>query len=269
MGNLWLTAYALDFLQHARAAGLQVPDAMESRAATWLAGHFASTAFGPDDIAGAAYASIILSRAGKVDLSQLRYVASRVQGKLPSDLARVQLASALTHVGERGMAADILAASPVSRTPKVWLNDYGSPLRDEAMVLSLMAEEKLVPRKVLFERALSLARATGGKAYLSTQEEAWLLRAAFDLHATTPLKVVLNGTANAAGTESIHASLPLKPGTTGSLANEGREPVYVSLATTGIPAGAQTGRSQRLLDRAGVFPPRRQAGRPRRRAPER
>ena len=238
-GNMWLTAYAVDFLQHARAAGLQVPDAMESRATGWLAAHFASTALGPDDIAGAAYASIILSRADRVDLSQLRYVASRVQGKLPSDIARVQLASALTHVGERGMAADILAAPTVTRAPKIWLNDYGSQLRDEAMVLSLMAEEKLVPRKVLFERALSLARATGGKAWLSTQEEAWLLRAAFDLHATTPLDVVLDGQKSAVGADSMHASLPLKPGVTGGLANAGREPVYVSLATTGIPSGAQ------------------------------
>ena len=63
-GNFWLTAYAVDFLQHARTAGLSVPDAMETRATTWLAGKFSSAALEPGDVAGASYAAIVLSRAG-------------------------------------------------------------------------------------------------------------------------------------------------------------------------------------------------------------
>ena len=236
-GNFWLTAYALDFMQHARAAGLSVPPDMESRATTWLAGRFASISFSPDEVAGAAYASIVLSRADKLDLSELRYVATRVQGALPSDIARVQLASALARVGERDMATAIIDAPLVRRDPNHWLNDYGSPLRDAAMVLSLMAEEKLAPREKLFARALDLARATGGKTYLSTQEEAWLLRAAFDLHGTTPLKVTLDGKANAAGSDSLHAALPASASHV--LVNKASEPVYASVATTGIPSGPQ------------------------------
>ncbi len=238
-GNFWLTAYALDFMQHARAAGLSVPAHMESSAITWLAGRFASMELKPADIAGAAYASIVLSRANSLDLGQLRYVAARVKGNLPSDIARAQLASALARVGERDMAATIVDAPMTTRNPRVWLNDYGSPLRDQAMVLSLMAEEKLVPRKTLFARALDLARATGGKGYLSTQEEAWLLRAAFDLKSTTPLDVVLDGKPNAKGEDSVHASFPVAATSAHVLANHGGEAVYASVATTGIPAGAQ------------------------------
>ena len=236
-GNFWLTAYALDFMQHARTAGLSVPPDMESRATSWLAGHFASISFSPDEVAGAAYASIVLSRADKLDLSQLRYVATRVQSGLPSDIARVQLASALARVGERDMATAILDAPLVRRDRNLWLNDYGSPLRDQAMVLSLMAEEKLVPREKLFARALDLSRATGGKTWLSTQEEAWLLRAAFDLHGTMPLKVTLDGKANAAGSDSLHAAFPATAAHV--LVNKASEPVYASVATTGIPAGPQ------------------------------
>ncbi len=236
-GNFWLTAYAVDFMQHARAAGLTVPPDMESRATNWLAGRFASIGFAPDEVAGAAYASIVLSRADRLDLSQLRYVATRIRGSLPSDIARVQLASALARVGERDMASAVVAAPLVTRDPQHWLNDYGSPLRDAAMVLSLMAEEKLVPREQLFTRALDLARATGGKGYLSTQEEAWLLRAAFDLHGTTPLKVLLDGKPNAAAGDSLHAAFPAS--TSHVLVNRGREPIYAAVATTGIPAGAQ------------------------------
>ena len=236
-GNFWLTAYALDFMQHARAAGLSVPPDMESRATSWLAGRFASVSFAPDEVAGAAYASIVLSRADRLDLSQLRYVATRVRGSLPSDIARVQLAAALARVGERDMASAIVAAPLVQRDPRHWLNDYGSPLRDAAMVLSLMAEEKLVPREALFARALDLARATGGKGSLSTQEEAWLLRAAFDLHGATPLKVTLDDKPNAAGSDSLHASFPAS--VSHVLINRGSEPVYAAITTTGIPAGLQ------------------------------
>ena len=238
-GNFWLTAYALDFMQHARAAGLSVPEGMESKAVSWLAGRFASIDLKPDDIAGAAYASIVLSRANSLDLAQLRYVAARVRGSLPSDIARAQLASALARVGEREMASAIVDSPVAARNPKVWLNDYGSPLRDQAMVLSLMAEEKLVPRGTLFERALDLARATGGKGYLSTQEEAWLLRAAFDLHGTTPLEVLLDGKPNARGDESVRASFPASATAAHTLVNQGGDAVYASVATTGIPGGTQ------------------------------
>ena len=238
-GNFWLTAYALDFMQHARAAGLSVPESMESKATSWLAGRFGSSDLKPDDIAGAAYASIVLSRANSLDLAQLRYVATRVRGSLPSDIARAQLASTLARVGERDMASVIVDAPVAARDPHVWLNDYGSPLRDQAMVLSLLAEEKLVPRKILFERALDLARATGGKGYLSTQEEAWLLRAAFDLHGTVPLDVLLDGKPNTKGDNSVRASFPASATAAHTLVNKGGEAVFASVATTGIPAGTQ------------------------------
>ena len=46
-GNFWLTAYAVDFMQHARAAGVNVPPEMEERATSWLAGQFATVGFEP------------------------------------------------------------------------------------------------------------------------------------------------------------------------------------------------------------------------------
>ncbi len=238
-GNFWLTAYAVDFLQHAKAAGLQVPNDMMNRAVGWLAGRFGTVSLEPEEIEGASYAAIVLSRADKLDLSQLRYLATRVNGKLPSDLARFQLVAAMTSLGERDLANDLAHAAVVTRDPHVTLNDYGSALRDKAMVLSLAAEEKLLPQKVLIERATDLARATSGEPWLSTQEEAWLLRAAFDLHAKTPLDVVLDGKRNAPADQSIHASMPLGPTHKSDLANDGREPVSVALSSTGIPAGVQ------------------------------
>ena len=125
------------------------------------------------------------------------------------------------------------------RDPRLWLNDYGSRLRDQAMALALAIEEKLAPEPVLFARALDLSRATAGKTYMSTQEQAWLLRVAFDLAGAAPLDATLDGRANAPGASSLHGALPLGRGGKSVLANRGREPVYVALATTGVPAGAQ------------------------------
>ena len=101
-GNPWLTAYAVDFLQHAKAQGLQVPDAMHDAGAR-LAGRPVRHHRRWSRRRGRrAYAALVLARAGKIDLSQLRYFASRAKGHLPSDIARVQLAAALAHVGEAG-----------------------------------------------------------------------------------------------------------------------------------------------------------------------
>ena len=238
-GNFWLTAYAVDFMQHARAAGVNVPEDMEARATSWLAGQFATVGFEPRDTAGAAYAAIVLSRADKLDLSQLRYVATRVRGGLPSDLARLQMAAALSHVGERDMAVDFLNAAVVIRNPAVYLNDYGSKIRDQAMSLSLAAEEKLEPQGKLMARADDLARVSAKTTWLSTQEEAWLLRAAFDLTSPTPLAVTLNGHPNGKGEHSLHSVLPLARGLKSDLSNDGASPISVALAATGIPSGAQ------------------------------
>ena len=239
VGNFWLTSYAVDFMQHARTEGFAVPDAMESRATAWLAQHFSTVDLKPDEVAGSTYAAIVLSRAGKLDLSQLDYIANRVRGSLPSDVARMQLAAALSRVGERDLTRAVLAAAPVTRDPRVWLNDYGSQLRDDAMTLALMAEEKLLPRKALYERADALSRELSNRFYLSTQEEAWVLRVAFDLHGTTPLNVTLDGKPNAVDTDSLRQVVPLAAGRTSTLVNKGAEPIFAALTTTGIPGGAQ------------------------------
>ncbi len=236
-GAAWLTSYVLDFLQHAQKAGVAVPEGMVARATTWLAGRFATAGQEPGDVAGAAYASLVLARAGKLDLSQLRYVAARVRGALPSDIARVQLVSALTRTGERGLAADLMKAGTVSRDPKVWLDDYGSPLRDAAMALSLASEEHLLSPRDAAVRAEALVRQAAGTPWLSTQEEVWLLRAAFDLKTKAPLDVVLDGR-EVTGKPSAATGIPLGKGRSVAVENRGRDALYLSLATTGVPTGA-------------------------------
>ena len=236
-GNVWLTAYAVDFLQRAEAQKLSVPEGMKARALGWLAGRFAAAGAAPADVAGSAYAAVVLARAGKLDTSQLRYLAVRDEGTLPSDIARVQFAAALTHVGERELAARFIAAKPVGRAPKTYLNDYGSDFRDRAMALALAGEEKLLPSRTLLERVADLSRAASGQGYLSTQEEAWLLRTAAAIAGKPELNVTLNGR-TVTKRSRAQATIPLGAGRDLTVANAGSDPVYASLATTGVPVGA-------------------------------
>ena len=237
-GYVWLTAYVVDYLQHAKAQGVQVPEAMQERALTWLAARFASTGNAPADLTGGAYAALVLARADRLDLSQLRYFASRSSGDLFTEAARAQLAGALAHVGEREQATALMKGPKIVRSDKLELHDYGSALRDSALALSVSIEEKLQSDRAVLEKSADLARATGGTGWLSTQEQAWLLRIAFDLHTKAPLQVELNGTRN---TDPVRmtAAMPLGSNRQSDLRNLGPEPIYVSLATTGIPTAPE------------------------------
>ncbi len=244
-GNVWLTAYVLDFLQHAEKQGVAVPAGMTSRALTWLAGRFAAAGAEPADVAGNAYAAMVLAAADRLDLSQLRYVSTRAEGHLPSEIARVQLAAALTHAGERDTAALLMGEGAITRDAKVYLNDYGSALRDQAMALSLAAETKLLPPKVLLDRADALAQQAGSTPYLSTQEQVWLLRTAADLKTAGSLDLELDGKP-VTDRPSITASVPLGQGRSVDIANKGSALAYLSLATTGVPTGPQPPESNGL-----------------------
>ena len=237
-GNIWLTAYVVDFLQKAGKAGVPVPQSTQARALTWLAGRFAAAGAGPAEVAGDSYAAVVLARADRLDLSQLRYVSTRDGRQMPSDIARLQLAAALVHAGERGEAAALLRQPPVQRDPKVWLNDYGSPLRDRAMALALAAEEKLLPEPALIQGAADLSHAAAGARYLSTQEEVWVLRAALALGGKAPLDVAVDGKPSA-GKPRVDAAVKLGQGRAVVVENRGTAPVFVALATTGVPSGLQ------------------------------
>ncbi|WP_237479027.1 alpha-2-macroglobulin family protein [Lichenibacterium dinghuense] len=236
--NIWLTAYVVDFLQRAGKAGASVPEAMEKRALAWLAGRFAAAGPAPAEVAGDAYAAVVLARANRLDLSQLRYVSTRDGRGMPSEIARLQLAAALTRAGERGEAAAVLRGPPARRDPGVYLDDYGSPLRDRAMALALAAEEKLLPEAQLVQAAADLSHAAAGARYLSTQEEVWVLRAALALGSKGPLDLAVDGRPSA-GRPRVDAALPLGQGRAVRIENRGTAPAFVSLATTGVPSGPQ------------------------------
>ncbi|WP_119169096.1 alpha-2-macroglobulin family protein [Algihabitans albus] len=234
--DVWISAYAADFLSRAQAEGFAVPAAALERAYGYLAAQAGSS--WNDDLAGRAYAWQVLARAGRADPGDLRYFAEQQAGALPTPAARLQLAAALAAVGERERATALFALTEEAwqRLPDrlvAW--DYGSPLRDAALATALLAESGLEA-----EAWAAAARVEGLQATrqrLSTQEQLWLLLAARGL---TPEEGALAVTLDGRALEGA-APLTLRPGGEDlqeglTLTNSGSEGLGVTATRVGIPA---------------------------------
>lgn len=238
--ELWLTAYVQDFLDAAAAAGVPVPESLAARNRAWLTARLAELGESPGDIAAGAYAALVLARAGTLDPSRLRYLALRGEPRLPSDAARVQLAAALARLGERALATRLLAGLGAGRrVPRdQWLADYGSELRDDALALAVAAEDRLLPVDALLPIAERAARRAAAERWLSTQEQAWLLRAAAALQAGGAIEAELAGE-RLAGAGPVTRSLPLaRTGEPLELRNRGTAPLFAAVGASGIPETA-------------------------------
>ena len=214
--DVWLTAYAVGFMQDARDNGFAVPDASLDRSRAWLleqlqqgAGSFGawspnlrrnleSGRYDSGDanilredhrrFAGLAAAALALARDGKAPLSTVRQLFDSYQERARSPLPLVQLAAAFKLMGDEGRMKTALEQA-MSRDYGIsrrgagayyydeWLGDYGSAVRDDALSYALMARHDL--RHERRENLLGqLASRLGNRSYLSTQEQMALLLAA-------------------------------------------------------------------------------------------
>lgn len=175
----WLTAYAMDFLVRAGEQGYSVPaNAINNgnqRLLRYLQEPGLMTVRYSDDapasrFAAQAYAALVLARQQKAPLGALREIWTRHE-QARSGLPLLQLGIALKAMGDapRGEQALKLAMTTPRQDRDRWLGDYGSALRDNALKLALLEENKLLPEA---QNALlsSLADEAYGQRWLSTQE---------------------------------------------------------------------------------------------------
>nr|WP_315300830.1 alpha-2-macroglobulin [Raoultella terrigena] len=175
----WLTAYAMDFLVRAGEQGYSVPaNAINNgnqRLLRYLQEPGLMTVRYSDDapasrFAAQAYAALVLARQQKAPLGALREIWTRHE-QARSGLPLLQLGIALKAMGDapRGEQALKLAMTTPRQDRDRWLGDYGSALRDDALKLALLEENKLLPEA---QNALlsSLADEAYGQRWLSTQE---------------------------------------------------------------------------------------------------
>ena len=178
--DLWLDAFATDFLTRARERGYEVPPAILDAALDNLKNTAGYTEPGPAD----AYALYVLARNGRASIGDLRYLADERLADLDTPLAKAQIGAALALYGDRTRADAALTAAvaDLDRAGQLggaggWRADYGSSLRDGAAVLALAAEagSEAVDLRTLIERVQD---GVALQTYRSTQENTWLLLAA-------------------------------------------------------------------------------------------
>jgi len=170
-GNLseyqyWLSAYVTNFLVDAREQGFNVPPEMEKKAVDFLlrglqegiAGlptgavkYDENSVWNDYRYAGSgrfgvlAYGAYVLARQGKAPLATLRQL-HEAQAAAYSGLGLVHLGLALKLMGDEGRATNAIAAGlkkPREGHGYTWWGDYGSDLRDWALIYVLLDKHQI------------------------------------------------------------------------------------------------------------------------------
>ncbi len=175
----WVSVYVTDFLLRAREQGYEVPEAALnkaiSRLSTYIQERNLDIGYSDDTeytkFAVQSYAALVLARQQKAPLSHLRRLYD-TKVKEISGLPAIQLGIALHLMGDK-QRGDLLINQGIHITRKDsnkwWYHDYGSNIRDSALIISLLNENKLLI-DLTSELLLDLSNQLKNKKYLSTQE---------------------------------------------------------------------------------------------------
>ncbi|WP_079203275.1 alpha-2-macroglobulin [Pseudomonas sp. CC6-YY-74] len=247
----WLSAYVSDFLLRAREQGFGVPNEALKKASERLLRYVQERNLIEVDysdnanhsrFAVQAYAGYVLARSQQAPLGALRSLYERRSDAL-SGLPLVHLAVALQKMGDQPRADDALAAGLArSRKRDNWLADYGSPLRDQALILALLEEHELAASS-REARLFALADEVAGQQWLSTQERNSLYLAGRNLlgkpepnwHAGLRSGAFEFELSNSRPGLKLDAS---ELAAAMSISNPGSEALYQQLTLSGYPAKA-------------------------------
>ncbi|WP_379655291.1 alpha-2-macroglobulin [Pseudoxanthomonas sp. UC19_8] len=254
----YITPYVADFLLDAREGGFAVPDTVLQKALNRLSEDLLSGGnqfYGSNfrdhlRFANQAYAGYVLARVGRAPLGTLRALYDNDRGKSMTGLPLVQLGLALSLQGDtkRGARAIALGFDKTGDRPE-WLGDYGTRLRDDALMLALVRERKL-SKPEYDARVIALGRELDERRkarwfYLSTQEQVAIARLGKSLLGDAQAKT-LGGTWSADGASETVQDLrlfarsfdmaTLAKGV--SFSPQGQPPLYASLEIAGVPRTA-------------------------------
>ncbi|KMO28912.1 alpha-2-macroglobulin family protein [Methylobacterium aquaticum] len=239
--DLWLTAYATDFLTRARERGFAVPPTAMSLALDRLRNSVANATEVTGGGLDLAYAAYVLARNGRPVMGDLRYLADTKLASFSTPLARGQIAAALALLGDRARARTAfeaaVAALRAERDSGTYRADYGSRLRDGAGLIALAAETG-VARDALGSLGNVVGEERDSGRPTSTQEQAWMVLAAAELAkdaAKDAPSLALDGTPVSGALYRTYsgAALEAKPVT---VTNRGTAPVQLALGIAGNPA---------------------------------
>ncbi|HAS51529.1 MAG TPA: hypothetical protein DCS21_07225 [Gammaproteobacteria bacterium] len=179
----------------------------------------------------------MLAREQQAAIGDLRYLHDNHLQKLPSALAQAQLGVSLARYGELERAKEAFTAA-LNRQERGTVRDYGTPLRDRAALLTLLAESGLLPER-LPQLAEEVATEFNQRRYSSTQEQAWLLLAAHALlKQTGQLRLAVEG--QTITTDPFYLT-PTREQLASKLTvvNQGQQPAWAVLDVSGVPIAPQ------------------------------
>ena len=233
----WLSAYAMDFLVRARQEHYLVPEVAYQSGLKRLRERASEADFETAELGWRAYNLYVLARVQQAAIGDLRYLHDNYLAKMPNALAQAQLGAALARYGELDRAREAFTAA-LNQTERTTTRDYGSPLRDRAAVLALLAEAKLLPER-MSELADQVAANFNSRRYTSTQEQSWLLLAARAL-LQQPGQLQLAVNEQPITADPFYRSLSNEALTQGlTVINQGTQPAWYTLNQSGVPIAPQ------------------------------
>ncbi|PPU42188.1 hypothetical protein XaplCFBP3123_03515 [Xanthomonas arboricola pv. populi] len=256
--NPGLTPYIAEFLLDAKDAGFAVPDNVLQKALNRLSEDLLSGGnefYGQDrrdslKFANQAWSGYVLARVNRAPLGTLRALYDNQRDKALTGLSLVHLGAALSLQGDtrRGQAAIKAGFAKDSSERPPYFADYGSAIRDDALMMALLHERGLSKpeydtRAVALGRALDARRATGW-LWLSTQEQVALARLGKALMVGQGKQVSGTLTVGGQAQEIAPARLFGRSFDSAALARgvqfapQGEAPMYASLEVAGIPRSA-------------------------------
>lgn len=256
--NPGLTPYIAEFLLDAKDAGFAVPDNVLQKALNRLSEDLLSGGnefYGQDrrdslKFANQAWSGYVLARVNRAPLGTLRALYDNQRDKALTGLSLVHLGAALSLQGDtkRGQAAIKAGFAKDSSERPPYFADYGSAIRDDALMMALLHERGLSKpeydtRAVALGRALDARRATGW-LWLSTQEQVALARLGKALMVGQGKQVSGTLTVGGETQEIAPARLFGRSFDSAALARgvqfapQGEAPMYASLEVAGIPRSA-------------------------------
>lgn len=191
----WLTAYVTDFMLNVQEQGYPVPQTMLNKALSRLtayvnrSGSLFEQRYTNDmehyRFAYKAYAAYVLARVNQAPLASLRTLHDRLRSNSKSGLPLLHLGIALQLAGDQQRADQALKEGLIkTRSNQDYLADYGSPVRDQAMMIYLLLKHQLHTDQAL-TLSYSLANDLRAQTWLSTQERNALFMAGVMLESIT------------------------------------------------------------------------------------
>lgn len=260
----WLGAYTTDFLYRAKENGYEVPQAALDRSYqslrtiaqgdAWRVYGYETDVYESryhDDTEkklmqrAAPYALYVLARAGKADVSRLRYLHDRELSDIRSPLAKAHLAAALSYMGDRSRAYSAFNAAEAALGYNNSGDYYQTPLRDHSGVLALAAETGFNDH--VARLAEQLGEDSPEPDQLTTQEKSFMLLAVGGLSQEDGLRLDVDGLGRNSDNDRRYfvSADQVERGVSFRL-RRGSSPVFRTVMVTGAPSSAPAPASEKL-----------------------